>query len=422
MAAGLHRLAGSMGEPELGVDATMVSRWERGTRRPRPRYIRLLCRLFELPAEQLGMVEDADVAQMRKHTPDALEDDDLERRDFIQKVAALLGATSVPLPRLEQLGREPWERLSRALHRPGSIDSETLDHLERITVSLESLGPTHVSSRDLIGPVTSHLDAIALLLQGSLPATLRPRLCSLAAETAGFAGWLHWNMDDPVGAAGYFATALDAAEEGDDRALRAYLAGCAACQPPYRETPRRRVQVLQGLAWAEATPSSRVWLAAKEADGHALLGDVDGCLRALERAERAMEAVAGEDSSRRPRFSNIQPRWLRGERGASLAKLGRTEEARAILEPLMVELGPTHERDRLWLGTALASSHVQDGEPEEACRVASTVLERAARMRLDPVLRIVQGLSRELDAYGSNAAVQDLGERVRSTVEARVAG
>jgi len=60
VAAGLHRIAASLGEPELGVDANMVSRWERGTRKPRPRYVRLLCRLFELPPEQLGVIEDLD--------------------------------------------------------------------------------------------------------------------------------------------------------------------------------------------------------------------------------------------------------------------------------------------------------------------------------------------------------------------------
>lgn len=58
VAAGLHRLAASLGGPELGVDAAMVSRWERGARRPRPLYVRLLCRLFELRAEQLGLVDD----------------------------------------------------------------------------------------------------------------------------------------------------------------------------------------------------------------------------------------------------------------------------------------------------------------------------------------------------------------------------
>jgi DNA-binding XRE family transcriptional regulator len=51
----LHRLADSLGGAELGVDATMVGRWERGTRTPRPRYARLLCRLFDASVEELGL-------------------------------------------------------------------------------------------------------------------------------------------------------------------------------------------------------------------------------------------------------------------------------------------------------------------------------------------------------------------------------
>ena len=35
VAAGLHRVAAMAAEPEPGVDAAMVSRWERGARRPR---------------------------------------------------------------------------------------------------------------------------------------------------------------------------------------------------------------------------------------------------------------------------------------------------------------------------------------------------------------------------------------------------
>jgi transcriptional regulator with XRE-family HTH domain len=421
--AGLHRLAASLGEPELGVDATMVSRWERGTRRPRPRYVRLLCRLFELPAEQLGVVEDDDdVEPTLEQTQDALEDDDVERRHFIHRLAALLGAAAVPMAPFDPMGPEPWERLARALHRPGQVDAATVDHLEGVTISLQRLGPMRVSSREVLGPVTGHLDAISLLLQGSLPPSLRARLCSLAAETAGFAGWLRWNMDDPAGAARYFVTGLDAAREGGDRALAAYLAGSAACQPPYRETPQRRLAQLQSLTWSDATPSTRAWLAAKEADAHALLGDAGGCLRALERADRALDGARHEGESRRPRFSAIDRTWLEGERGASLARLGRTGEARQILRPVLDRLGAESERDRLWLGTALASTYVQDGEPEEACRVATAVLERAAEMRLDPVLKVVEGLYEQLGAFGPRPAVGDLGERLRTPTGGRTAG
>src|SRR2546430_1657357 len=195
VAAGLHRLAASTGEAELGVDATMVSRWERGTRRPRPRYVRLLSRLFELPADQLGVVEDDDdVERPTEQRQDAVEDD-VERRDFLSRMTALLGAAAVPLPGIEPADADPGMPLARAL-----------------------------------------------------------------------------------GAAG----------EADDRALVAYLTASAACQPPHRELPQRRVDQLQAVGAADATAATRVWLAAKEADAHALLGDADACLRALDQAQQGL--------------------------------------------------------------------------------------------------------------------------------------
>jgi transcriptional regulator with XRE-family HTH domain len=424
VAAGLHRLAAGLGEAELGVDATMISRWERGTRRPRPRYVRLLCSLFELPAEQLGIVEEADFGAVAE--PPAEGPDDIERRDFIGKVSVLLGVAALPMPRFEPAGTEPWERLSRVLQSPGRVDEETVDHLEQITLALQSLGPTQVSSRALLGPVTGHLDAITLLLQGTLPASLRTRLCSLAGETAGFAGWLRWEMDDPAGAAAYFRTGIEAAQEAEDRPLAVWLLGSAACQPPYREDPRTRLHQLRretlGLGQADATPATQVWLAAKEADACAMLGDESGCLGALDRAEMALARVGREDTPRRPRFSSVDATWLDGERGASLARLGQTVEARATLQRVLASLGPSSERDRLWLLTALAGAHVRDREPEEACRVARLALIGASRMQLEPVLRLVQGLRRELTPYRDTRAVRELDEHLRLGAAATAAG
>jgi hypothetical protein len=340
----------------------------------------------------------------------------VERRDFIQMMTAMLGGATAPAS-----GFEP-DRLARALRHSGPVDDDAVDHLERITVALERMGPGQIASRAVMGPATGHLDAIGRLLRGSLRPSLRARLTSLAGETAGVAGWLRWDLDDPAGAAHCFGVGLAAAAEAGDRALVVYLAGSAACQPPHRETPRRRLDQLQALSRSDATPSTRVWLAAKEADAHALLGDAAGCLRALDRAQRDLETVPAEDGSRRPRFSAIDRRWLDGERGASLARLGRTGEARAILEPVLAALGPAGERDWLWLSAALAGTYVRDGAPEEACRVAAAVLERASRMELNPVLELVRGLHRELSAHGSSPAVRELEERLRPTAGARVAG
>jgi hypothetical protein len=143
-----------------------------------------------------------------------------------------------------------------------------------------------------------------------------------------------------------------------------------------------------------------------------MLGDAGGCLRALDRAERALVDVPREGAAARPRFNAVDRTWLDGERGASLARLGRTGESRGILQRVITRMGPGSERDRLWLGAALATTYAQDGEREEACRVASAVLARASQMQLDPVLHLVDDLYQQLRAQGPLPAVSELDEQL----------
>src|SRR5262249_25128604 len=156
------------------------------------------------------------------------------------------------------------------------VDVEMVEHLERVTRALESLEPTALSSRALLGPATGHLDAISMLLRSSLPPGLRTRLCSLAGETAGLVGSLRFNLDDQAGAAAYFNTGLRAAREASDRPLGAYLLGGVACRSPRNYDAAATVQLLTSpsvdFAQAAATPGAGVWLAAKEADAWAAMG------------------------------------------------------------------------------------------------------------------------------------------------------
>src|SRR5467141_3229105 len=114
VAAGLHRLASGLGEPAPGVDATLVSLWERGTSTPPPRVVRLLTTLFDLPAEELGIVRDQELEPIFR--PQGVVDDEWSRRQFVEKVAALLRTAALP-PGFQRTGSEPWERLMRALNQ-----------------------------------------------------------------------------------------------------------------------------------------------------------------------------------------------------------------------------------------------------------------------------------------------------------------
>ena len=413
VAAGLKRLASSWGEAEPGVDATLVSLWERGARAPSPQAVRMLSALFDLPAGELGIVQDGDLDSILR--PPGTMDDEWSRRQFVEKVAALLRTATVP-PGFQRTSSEPWERLMRALSQRTHVDAETVAHLERTTVALENLESTQLGSRALIGPVTGHLNQISQLLRGSLRSELRGRLCSIAGETAGIAGWLHWNVGDSQRAAAYFQSALKAAKEAGDRALGIALVGSSACQSPGTDEPQSRIVKLQGttdFGLADATPSNRLWMTAKEADAYALLGQDDQCRRALDRAAGLLGQVEAEGDERRPRYMALNAGWLAGEQGASLAKLGRTEEARGLLLSALASLGPGGERDRSWLTLALATTYQKDREPEEAAWMARVAYTRASKINLQPVVALVRELVEDLKTMGHSPAVEELEEELR---------
>jgi tetratricopeptide (TPR) repeat protein len=358
--------------------------------------------------------------QLRAWSPDdgpepsthssAAADDERSMRRFVERVSALLG--------FQQAGAEPWERLLRTLtHRTG-VDAETVAHVERTTVALENFEPTSVGSRALVGLVTGHLDQISLLLRGSVAPSLRSELCSIAGETAGIAGWLYSNLGDSQRATAYFQSAVRAAREADDRALGIALIGSAACQSQGPDGLQSRILRLQGsrdFGLADATPSNRAWMAAKEADAYAQLGRADECLRALGWATATLAKAEKEGEERRPRFMKLNFNWLAGEYGASLAKLGRTEEARRLLGSVLDRLGPGEERDRAWLTLALATTYQKDREPEEAARMGHVAFERASRINLEAVLALVHEMVEDLKTMGDCPAVRELDQEIRGS-------
>jgi transcriptional regulator with XRE-family HTH domain len=54
VAESLAALAWDLNQEHLGVDANMVSKWERGIKRPRKLYRRLLSTLYGATEEELG--------------------------------------------------------------------------------------------------------------------------------------------------------------------------------------------------------------------------------------------------------------------------------------------------------------------------------------------------------------------------------
>lgn len=71
----LHREAIATGESGVGCDANSISRYERGLRVPGPRYTRLLCRVYQLPADRLGLVPAMETGPESCHRTPAFVDE-----------------------------------------------------------------------------------------------------------------------------------------------------------------------------------------------------------------------------------------------------------------------------------------------------------------------------------------------------------
>jgi tetratricopeptide (TPR) repeat protein len=280
-----------------------------------------------------------------------------------------------------------------------------------VTISLEGL-ESQVSPRALLGPVVGYLNTVTSLLRGSPRSSLERRLCSIAGETAGLAGWLTWDLEDRRAAGAYFHAGIQAAQEADDKALGAYLVGSSCVQPAYRERPYARLRRLEGrthgFTRTDANPSTRAWLVTLEAEAHALAGDERSTLRALDEADIAMSKTGEEDTSRRPRVAFFNRTYLIGERGVALARLEQPKAAQEVLEDALSSLDPEAVKTRPRLLAALATAHLRQGNIDEACRLGGDALGLATRQQVGPNLQDVRRLRLELEPWRASRAVKEL--------------
>jgi transcriptional regulator with XRE-family HTH domain len=396
----LDALAPTVGRKHLGVNGTMVGRWERGERQPRGIYRGLLAVLYETTTEALGLYQPTTSERVLE---------EMQRRAFLQHIGAAAGVA------VTSVAMEPWERLSAALRQPGRLDREIVSELEHVTVTLEGL-ESQVSPKALLGPVVGHLDTLASLLKSAPRPSLHQQLCSLAGETAGLAGWLTWDLEDRKAASAYFRTGIQAAQEADDRALGAYLVGSSCVQPAYRERPPARLRRLEGhthgFARSDATPSTQAWLVTLEAEAHALMGDERATLRAMDEAEAIMSRSTDDGVAQRPRVAFFNRAYLTGERGVALARLDKPDAAQDVLASALASLEPEAMKTRPRLLTALATSHVRQGNIEEACQLGADALGLATQQEVAPNLQDVRKLRVELEPWRESAPVRRLDERL----------
>ena len=196
----LRRLAWEHFGVRVGVDGQMVSKWERGEKRPIRFYRQLLCLLYSTTEEQLGLrvlevvstAEDA-YDRLELEPVDALEDG-LKRRELLRTAATLGAAVMLPdwLGRLapRRAGEPPEIAAVRdALMRYDSltVHSDTVGEPVPLPVLRQRVDRAwaafQTSRYSILGPQLPQLLAASQLTTRELDGDAKLRASGLLAET-----------------------------------------------------------------------------------------------------------------------------------------------------------------------------------------------------------------------------------------------
>ncbi len=394
----LSRLAWLRRREHVGVNADMVAKWERGEKRPSPRYRELLCLLFGADAQALGI---GGAAQHEAWARSEVDDSSL--------IATLGGAASL----LDQFGAagailqprmfgvwkdELMERRSLLkliglattasfastsgadLSRSGEPTPETaqdLDHLaDRYQVLYHSTAPAV-----LLTPVMAHLETVRDLLWQGGAAPMRRRLFANRARVATLAGRLaFFDLQDPLSARGFYNLALESAHEAGDQLQAAAALAHMAFIPAADHSFTAAADYLRGAArHAAKRPENRVtsWLHAIESEIQANAGSHTAALAAV---DRARETLANPGlTADLPWFDYYDDTRLSGFAGYAMLRAGKHEESRTALADALERLPRTAVKQRAVFLADIATVELSRGDLDQGCLVAGEAAEELLR-------------------------------------------
>ncbi len=394
-----------------GVSASTIERAERGE--PiRVDCIQRICEALDKKPKELGLLstESEEKQNSTEASQDRVNTQKVSRREAM-KIGAVVGTTLLTTPQ-ELLNPEPWERFARALKKPRSIDQATLEHLEILAKDSWQLIPdvTGIISRDLLKDVIERFQYVTELLEGSLPTPIHRQLCSIGGELALVAGKMFSAMQDYESAQAYYQVAIDAAQEANNHALRAVGLGRFSFIPTYNgEVQHALPFVLEArhLAAHNATPTTRAWLAAVEAEIRANKGEQDACFKALELAELVTSSTQPEDD---PYMTTFTPSLLAGYKGVCYLRLHQPQAAQAALQEALLHANTS---SRCYVLTDLAAAFAEQKEIEEACKRAGQALAITTSATPMDVLQRIGSFRGQLEPWQDVQAVKDLDKHIR---------
>jgi len=311
-------IATAMGRDVEGVLGN-VKRWELGKRIPEPFWRNAIAAAYGIPRREVDKAASAARAERTfgKIMLDGTENE-VDRRSFTFLGAAALVAGAAS---------EPWGRLAAVLDGCG-LDRPTVDVLEATTAEMFE-SEEHIPARLMIDRLTAHLDTLTSLMPHA--GQYRAALAIAAGETAALAGWMEYDLGDRKKAAQYYNVAVQAGQAAGHGAVTALALGYGSYAAPANRARGMLTEAqrhVRGPGYATAS----AWLAAREAEEAAVLGDREGAVRALERARAVFDYANPESEQAWTRF--FRRARLGSMAISTYAGIGHSELGAAIVDAL----------------------------------------------------------------------------------------
>jgi tetratricopeptide (TPR) repeat protein len=329
----------------------------------------------------------------------------------MRQVTALVGTATMETV-LDLGGPDELDRFSLAVERPTRVDRATVQHLEAVTATHRQLYH-HLSSLELVDPVTGHLRGVTRLLRGAQHRLLRRRLAAIAGETAGHAAWLFHDLGDQKLTERYYAKAAIATRKAGDPALDAYVTGFKSLVRASDGEPTTALALARAARQAGArsgTATTRAWLASLEAQALAGLHDTKACFVALRQAETAIGQARPEEDP--PWMYSFDEGRLAALAGSCYRQLGKLTAAERTLQEALEALDASRTRRRSEALLELAVVQLEKEDIDQACRFATQ--SYAAAVVAGSVLgqRRVGAFRSRLDRWSDAEAVRRLDEQL----------
>jgi len=295
----------------------------------------------------------------------------------------------------------------------GTVDGALLDDLDALTDVYRRMD-RRLGAANLFEDLTRHLHRVTAFRHASMTGANRQRLASIAGDIATLMGWQSLDTGRTARAWKYFRRAADAAKEAENPALQAFAIAEAAYIPLLGGNHRAALPMLRearDLAPPAGSPAFRAWLCGAEAEAHAVAGEVDACLRALDCAQAALDEAQPDET---PRWvAHFDRSHLARWRGQCLVQLAQPAAAQPVLQEAVRSVDPSFVRARASTLVDLATSFLQQGELDEGCRVATQALTLARNTRSARCEQRIVVLRSQVQLGADTPAVQQLDEQLR---------